>query len=48
MDIRPGYHHQYNAQRNNEKGYLILATIMGLGFLFSVSALTIAMVALCR
>ena len=47
MKLHPRYHN-VNTFSNHEKGYLILATIMGLGFLFSVSALTIAMVALCR
>ena len=48
MDIRPGYHYQYNAAQRNENGWIIVASIFGLGFIFSCLALVCALIALCR
>ena len=34
--------------KTNENGWIIVAAIFGLGFLFSVLALVCALIALCR
>lgn len=46
--VRPGnYNYNVKHQKDNT-GFLILAAILGMGFLFSTLALIVALLALCR
>ncbi|MBQ9755738.1 MAG: hypothetical protein IJV93_13435 [Lentisphaeria bacterium] len=46
--VRPG-NYNYNAKHQKDNtGFLILAAILGMGFLFSTLALIVALLALCR
>lgn len=46
--VRPGnYNYNVKHQKDNT-GFLIVAVIFGMGFLFSTLALIVALLALCR
>ena len=49
LNINPQQcHHHHRQPHYNENGYMILAGIFGMGFIFSVLALVCALIALCR
>lgn len=49
MNVRPGNcSFNVNKTQREDNGFLVLAAILGMGFLFSTLALIVALLALCR
>lgn len=49
MNVRPGnYCYNVHKEQKDNGGFLIVAVIFGMGFLFSTLALIVALLALCR